>query len=160
VVAEFCVICAAPRSGTTLLAEALERAYDLASPSEVFHEAHANPTVELANVRHAVQRSNFFRFRTNCIRERPELLSPDYAARQELFDTYLDHLRKVFEKDRFLIDVKYNSWHHLDGFWRFPTDPPGLIRLLRERKITVVHLVRENLFALYCSLRMAELTDV
>jgi LPS sulfotransferase NodH len=159
-VAEFCIICAAPRSGTTFLGDAVWSAYDAAWPEEIFHEINAKPGVDFRNAEDWEQRGNFFTFRADAIRHRPELIYPDIRARRALFNLYLDNLRAVFPNDRFLIDIKYNSWHHLDGFWRSPTDPPGLIELVSEKNIPVVHLIRRNLFALYCSLRLAVMSDL
>jgi hypothetical protein len=132
------------------------RAYDTAWPQEIFHETHAPPGVDFRKAYDPPQRANFFDFRADAVRSRPELMYPDLDARRTLFDLYLEYLRSAFPQDRCLIDVKYTSWHHLDGFWRSPTDPPGLVELIREKGISVIHLVRQNLFALYCSQRLAE----
>lgn len=155
-VAEFCIICAAARSGTTFLGEAVARAYGVAWPQEIFHETHAPPGTDFRKAYDSSQRANFFSFRAEAIRERPELIYPDVHSRRVLWDLYLDYLRSTFAEERFLIDVKYTSWHHLDGFWRSPKDAPGLLELVREKGIAVVHLLRRNLFALYCSQRLAE----
>ena len=62
--------------------------------------------------------------------------------------------------ERFLIDVKYTSIHHQDLYWRLPDGRPGLVDIVRELRLPVVHLTRRNLFALYCSLAYAEATGV
>lgn len=157
---DFCVICAAPRSGTVLLEEAVSRAYQTAWPSEIFDEAFARPGVDYRHSPDAPLRGNFFNFRDEAVRSRPELLFPHLDARRQLFELYLDNLRTLFPNERFLLDIKYTSSHHLDGFWRSPADPPGLIELIRELNIPVVHLVRRNLFSLYVSLRIATISGI
>src|SRR5690349_14961359 len=152
---EFCIICAAPRSGTTFLGDAVTTAYEAAWPEEIFHEFHAGPGLDYRVAEDPQERANFFSFRAEAASQRPEFMYPDRASRERLFDAYLDNLRTLFPgSDRFLLDIKYNSWHHLDGFWRMPVDPPGLIDLLQAKDIPVVHLVR-NCFAQYCSFRIA-----
>lgn len=145
---DLCIICAAPRSGTTLLGEAVTTAYDAGYPGEIFLDKGIEDNDD-------PDEGNFFRFRAQAIAQQPELLSPKISARRELLDLYLDNIRTLYPNDKLLLDVKYTSWHHLDGFWRFPTESPGLIELVRERGIPVVHLIRRNLFALYCSLKVA-----
>src|SRR4051812_30713771 len=65
VMAEFCIICAAPRSGTTVLSDAVSAAYQVACPSEVFHELYT--TVDLGNPDWE-QAGNFFAFRNEALR--------------------------------------------------------------------------------------------
>ena len=154
--ADFCIICAAPRSGTTFLGDSVRRAYEAAWPGEIFYEVRLEPGIDPRNVEDRHARGNFFTLRARALHQRPELTYPDIDARRALFDLYLDSLRTGFPERRFLLDVKYTSWHHLDGYWRGPKDPPGLIELVREKNIPVVHLVRQNVFALYCSQRLAE----
>lgn len=156
---EFCIVCAAPRSGTTFLSDAVSAAYDTAWPSEIFHNV-SKPGPDFRIAEDWDQLGNYFHFRAEALLKRPDLIYPDHTNCRVLFDLYLDHLRELFGKPQLLIDVKYNSWHHFDSFWRFPWDSPYLMHLVRERQIPVVHLVRRNLFSLYCSLRMAEMSTV
>lgn len=152
---DFCILCAAPRSGTTLLGDAVKRGYQCAVPAEIFHEDCALPALDYRNSADAQQRGNFFNFRAELIRSRPELYYPHANARRQLFELYLNNLRTLFPNERFLLDIKYTSWHHLDGFRRDPAGPPGLMELIRDRNIPVVHLIRRNLFSLYVSTRIA-----
>jgi len=156
----FCIICAAPRSGTTFLADAVCTAYEATNANEIFNDAYIEPGFDFRNAEDPQDRANFFMFRADAILRRPELVYPDINTRRALFDLYLDHLRETFTTDRCLIDVKYNSWHHLDDYWRFQHESPGLIELVREKNIPIVHLVRENVFALYCSLQLARLSNI
>lgn len=158
--AKFCIICAAPRSGTTFLADAVCAAYEATNSREIFNDAFVEPGFDFRNAEDFQDRANFFMFRADAILRRPELVYQDIGARRALFDQYLDYLREISPTDRCLIDIKYSSWHHLDGYWRFQNDPPGLIELVREKNIPIVHLVRENLFALYCSLQLARLSNI
>jgi LPS sulfotransferase NodH len=157
-VSDTCIICAAPRSGTTLLGTAVSSAFDVGYPGEIFLEAEAD-SIALNDDR-AVGPENFFRFRSEAIARNPRLLSPERNLRSELFDLYLDYLHQVLSNQRLLLDIKYTSWHHFNGFWRLPTDPPGLFDLARERNIEIVHVVRRNVFAQYCSLAAAMQTGV
>src|SRR5262249_41122505 len=134
-VTEFCIVCAAPRSGTTFLGDAVWRAYDAAWPEEIFYDVYLNFGFYYSKSEDSHERANCFLFRADVVRQKPELTYPHIDARRELFDQYLDYLRGAFQSDRFLIDIKYNSWHYLDGSWRNPMSPPGLIELIREKNI-------------------------
>jgi LPS sulfotransferase NodH len=158
--AEFCIICAAARSGTTFLGDAVRTAYDAAWPEEIFHDGFARPGLDYRNAPEWQVRSSFFNFCAAAFARRPELSYPDANSRRALLDLYLENLRSVFPEDRYLIDIKYGSWSHFDGFRRRPGEPPYLLELAREKGIPIVHLVRENSFALYCSLRLAILSGI
>jgi hypothetical protein len=91
----------------------------MAWPSEIFYGSYNKQGKPPDNATAAELDTNFFGFRAWTLRTRPDLSYPDFEARRALFDSYLDYLREFFETDRLLIDIKYNSWHHLDGLWRF-----------------------------------------
>jgi hypothetical protein len=99
-----------------------ETPYQCAWPAEIFHEEFARPGRDYRTSTYPQERGNFFTFREEIVRSRPELLYPHLSARRRLFELYLDNLRALFPKDRFLLDIKFTSWHHLDGFWRDPSD--------------------------------------
>jgi hypothetical protein len=152
---EFCIVCAAPQSGSTFLEGVVQAAYEATGPGEIFLDWAAQPGRDYRGAPERQVRGNFFNFRAEAFASRPELSYPDVDSRRTLFDLYLENLRSVFRTDRCLLAVDYFSWHHLDGCWRQPHDPPGLLELAREKGIPIVHLVRENIFALYCSLQVA-----
>jgi hypothetical protein len=150
-----CIICAAPRSGTNALGSAVAGAFRAAFIGEIFHHINAKPGANFRNSEDEGLRSSFFNFRADALQKNPGLVYPSLEARRSLFDRYIEHLQQAFQNDCLLLDVKYSSWHHLDGFWRNPLEPPGLVELIQEKAIPIVHLVRTNLFELYCSLQFA-----
>ena len=89
------------------------------------------------------------------LRKRPELSYPSRENQEFLFRTYLDHLGELEQAERLLVDIKYTSLHHLNTYWNLPSVRPGLVSIIRELKLPVVHLksaepVRALLLACLC----------
>lgn len=74
--------------------------------------------------------------------ERAEL-DPD--RRVGTFSKFLDHLGDGLDEKYFVVDIKYNSLHHLQGYWWEPVNP--LVRFIRQNNYKMVHLIRRNVFA-------------
>ena len=154
------ILLAAPRTGTTVLGDAVSRSFQACWPHEIFNEAYADPEADYRSAPDLRVRANFFNFRHDMFHQRPELTYPSAANRRFLFRTYIEYLFEAERSERLLLDVKYTSLHHLDGYWMMPRFRPGLIALVQEFALPVVHLRRRNLFALYCSQTYAEMTGI
>lgn len=155
-----CILLAALRSGTTVLGDSVSRAFGAVLPKEIFVAGNALPDVDYRRDSNVQTRTNFFNFRRDLYRSRPELSYPTRQNQEYLFRAYLEHIERLEKASKFLIDIKYSSFHHLDSFYRFAGDPPGLIEIIRCLDLPVVHLRRNNLFARYCSLTHALNTDI
>jgi hypothetical protein len=60
-----------------------------------------------------------------------------------VFSAYLSYLRELTPKRLLLVDVKYNSTHHLNGPFR-ETAEPTIFQSWKTRGIAVLHLTRRN----------------
>src|SRR5690348_16478378 len=113
-----CILLAAPRTGTTVLGQAVTQAFSAAWPKEIFNDAYADPSLDYRRARDIKQRTNFFNYRQEAFRKNPALSYPSKENQTFLFRTYLVELAELERADRFLIDIKYTSLHHLDSYWR------------------------------------------
>lgn len=156
----FCILLAAPRSGTQLLGRAAEAAFGTRWLQEVFNDIYSDPSADLDTDYDVSKRASYFNFRYHELQRRPELAYPSIANQRTLFEAYLQSVARRFDETSFLMDIKYNSWHHLNDYWSYPAEPPGLVAFIRELRIPVVHLLRENLFAQYCSVELARETGI
>lgn len=43
-----------------------------------------------------------------------------------------------------LVDVKYNSLHHMDHLWRGPTAPPEMLKYFAAQEFPIIHQVRTD----------------
>ncbi len=155
-----CIILAAARSGTTVLGDSVAEAFGAVLPKEIFVARNAVPDADYRRDGDVRTRTNFFNFRRDMHRSRPDLSYPTRQNQEYLFRAYLEHIERLEKSSKFLIDIKYSSFHHLDSFYRLAGDLPGVIDIIRTLDLPVVHLRRRNLFARYCSLVHALETDV
>jgi hypothetical protein len=155
-----CILIAPPRSGTTVLGHAVTQAFAAAWPQEIFNGEFADPAIDYRRADDIHARTNFFNYRHEVLSRRPELSYPTKENQAFLFRGYLDYISGVEKAERLLIDVKYTSLHHLNSYWNLPQERPGLIAIVRDLGLPVIHLQRRNLFALYCSLAYAEASGV
>lgn len=139
-------ITAFQRSGTTALGEQLGRLPEFNYWGEVFHPegyegADASAKLRLRSA------GNWFRF----VEERlpPELRNgpQDEAARAKAWSLYRAFLAETGVSRRPVLDIKYNSWHHLQPVWAPIGERPFLIDLAAGSETPIVHLVRENVLA-------------
>jgi tetratricopeptide (TPR) repeat protein len=141
-----CIVLAAPRTGSTVLGHAVSEAWQADFLGEVFHD---NPQDDFFG-------ANFFRFRRGLLASDPSLSVPTWGNQRTIFRRYCQHVESISPSGAAILDVKYYSWHHLDQCFLLPHEPPTLIDFVRETSWPVIHLVRDNLFALYCSLKLSE----
>ena len=155
-----CILLAAPRSGTTVLGDAVARSFQVLRAGEVFHDECADPELDFRSSAKIGERLGFFNFRHDVFKTRPELSMPSPANQSLLFREYLAHLESSDRADRYLLDVKYTSWHHFDPYWRLFYERPHMLSEAIKLRLPLVHLKRSNLFALHCSQRLATETGV
>lgn len=141
-----CFLIARQRSGTSALGSVFNQHPRLRYFSEIFHNGHIGHDL------------NYFTFYLEKVRQ--DLLHSLPGANMEIFREYLEYL-KSRSKDRIaIVDVKYNSTHHLNEFWQNPAGTPGFIRFLYKNDIPVIHLKRENILKGLISSQMARLNNV
>jgi len=155
----FCFIVAAPRSGTNMLRDAVCRSFRITNVGEAFVDF-GDPQCDFRQASHILRRANFFNVRLDILRKHPELAIPSPANQSLILEAFLRHLEISEGAERYFVDVKYASWHHLDTYFRLPHQPPFLLTELKRRGFPLVHLKRRNIFAQYCSLKLAIQTRV
>jgi hypothetical protein len=153
------IILAGQRTGSTGLGRGLAQLLDFDWLGEIFHSDFADPTTDLDLVSNINKRANFFNFRYRSCINNPTLTYPSKENQKQLFQEYMDFVMDRFNKQGVIIDIKYTSLHHLNTYWRWPNSMPFLLELIRGMEIPVLHVVRENLFAQYCSYKLALKSD-
>ncbi len=148
-----CVVLAAPRTGSTVLGKAASAAWETDLHGEIFLD---RPEGDIPTGH--FYEGNFFQFRRGLLERDSSLSVPTHENQRSIFEAYCAYLRSISEHGASLLDIKYYSWHHLNSCFVLPHEPPTLVGFVREANWSVVHLVRENLFALYCSTRLGEKT--
>lgn len=133
------------RSGTTALRGLLKHSEFIDDIGELFHPV----TID--------DPSNFFRFLPEYRKSKPWSV-PTKEAMSEMFADYVDHLDSLSSKPFYVADVKYNSLHHLNADWQFPFGEPNLLELIKSNEHHIVHLVRDDAFAMFFSERFAAAT--
>ena len=127
-------VIAMQRSGTNLLRKALAGDQGLFDLNEIFDPYH----------------QQYWPFREKMIRNRPELSVPNSSNQLEIFESFLNHHLDQ-NRGQLIVDVKYNSTHHLNRVWHAPGSRPLLLDWLVEQQCPVIHLVRENILENYVS---------
>jgi hypothetical protein len=132
---EFTVLLARQRSGTNALLSILATHADIFCFDEVFRRD------DLIRPDPVQMRANYFAFLEEYARDDVTRMFPD--RHEQLLTDYLTHLRRLTAKRLIVVDVKYNSTHHISGMWR-PIGEPTLFTQLKERQVAVLHLTRRN----------------
>ena len=140
------VICAQQRSGTAVLRSNLRQSPLTRCYDEVF----------LANRERS--EFNFFNFKEGLLKEDLSLFFPSAENQQTIFRRFIDFLDDHCDTPFFVLDIKYNSWHHLDPVWHGVLDRPFLLTLLLEREVSIVHMIRQNVFQQRVSNEFAQAT--
>jgi hypothetical protein len=133
---EFTVLLARQRSGTNALRAVLESHAEICCLNEVFQFADRNSHDPL------IRASNYFTFLEDYCAGDVTRAFPD--RHDEVLAAFLTHLRGLTPKRLILLDVKYNSTHHLTGVFREMCNP-NFFKLLKEHQVGVLHLTRRNL---------------
>ncbi len=149
------IILAGQRTGSTGLGRGLAQLLDYQWLGEIFHSDFADPATDLDLESNINKRANFFNYRYHRCQGDPTLTFPSKKNQEQLFQGYMDFILDRFNNNGVIVDIKYTSLHHLDTYWLWPNSIPFLLKLIRQAEIPVVHVVRENLFAQYCSYQLA-----
>ena len=129
------VLLARQRSGTNALRSVLDTHPDICCFDEVFKfedRRSSDPRVRA---------SNYFTFLEAYCAGDVTRAFPD--RHDQLFDDYLTYLRGLTPKRHIVVDVKYNSTHHIGGVWR-SIGSPTLFELIKARGLGVIQLTRHN----------------
>lgn len=148
---ELVVLLARQRSGTNPLRSVLDTHPDVVCLPEVFTD-HPSPDYELEVA------TNYASFLTERAGNDPRslLVAADHRA---YFEDFLEYLRCFSDTRVLLIDVKYNSAHHVGQYWRFLSEEPFLFTLIKEHGIRVLNLTRRNYLRYWLSEVKAHLTQ-
>lgn len=122
------VLLSTQRSGTNLLRSVLDSHPQVyGALGEIFHSNHlADPL-------------RFFSFLLEEVKTDPALALP--GSRIMEFEKYLEFLDRKLPDQITILDVKYNSLHHLDEWWK---GKDGLFDVCKRLNIPVIHLIRNN----------------
>jgi hypothetical protein len=148
---DFIVLLARQRSGTNPLRSVLDTHPEIFSVPEVFNDR-PTPDWELE-------------VETNYVNFLAKRVSGDLHAvlaaedHRELFLDFLEYLRCFTDRRFIVVDVKYNSTHHVMKYWRFITEEPFLFTVMRNEKIRVLNLTRHNYLRYWLSEVKAHLTQ-
>jgi LPS sulfotransferase NodH len=136
-------VIAKQRSGTNLLRLTLASSRNFVDINEIFHEN--------------LDIGRFWKIRGDLIANNPDLAIPTNKNQSIIFDNFL---KKIINSSDLLpiIDIKYNSAHHLNGIWHENHNIPFLLKLLAKHEIPVIHIVRSNILARYISSLVAQKT--
>ena len=132
---EFTFMLARQRTGTNALRSVLQSNPDIFCFDEVFKLEDRHSSSEAKRV------SNYFTFLEQYCAGDITRAYPDQV--EPLFDAYLAYLRGLADKRLKVVDVKYNSTHHISGTWRAVAEPT-LFDLIKARELSVLQLCRRN----------------
>lgn len=132
----FTVLLARQRTGTNALRSVLETHPDICCFDEVFkiEDRTSDDPVKRA--------SNYFTFLERYCAGDVTRAFPDRHA--QILAAYLDYLGGLTAKRLRVVDVKYNSTHHLSDVWR-GIGEPTLFTSIKARGMGVLQLTRRNL---------------
>lgn len=141
----FALLLSTQRSGTNLLRRILN----------------SNPEIDMlfGEIMNPAQMDNplsFHSFFLEKVTGDPKRCLPGH--RLKLFQNYLKMLEQRRPGKIKILDIKYNSLHHLHGWWSGPRDM--VAEFWEENDIPVIHLIRQNIPKTLVSLRAAEQTGV
>ena len=133
----FVVLLARQRSGTNALRSVLDAHLDIFCMPEIFHP---RPSPEA----HLEVETNYFNFLERHTKGDIKSVMVSAEAQESVFVAYLAYLRSFSNERYVLLDIKYNSTHHLDPPWRQMTAEPGLFALIKKHGLKVLNLTRRN----------------
>ena len=109
----YALLIARQRSGTGALGSVLDKHPDLKYVGEVFHPQNVG------------QRDNFFTFKGEYLRDNSTAWLPD--EQYGVFEAFLAYLQEFYPGRTLVIDVKYRSFHQLNGGWLGLDECPTLL---------------------------------
>jgi hypothetical protein len=132
---EFTFLLARQRTGTNALRSVLQSNPNLFCFDEVFKIEDRHSPNDDKRI------SNYFTFLEHYCAGDVTRAFPDQV--EAVFDAYLVYLRGLTDKRLKVVDVKYNSTHHVTGTWRAVAEPT-LFDLVKARELSVLQLCRRN----------------
>jgi hypothetical protein len=132
---QFTILLARQRSGTNALSSVLGTNPEIFCFDEVFR------LDDLIRPDPLQIRGNYFTFLEEYAAGDVTRTFPDRHA--QVFADYLAHLAALARTRLIVMDVKYNSTHHISGVWR-PIAQPTLFDYIKSSRVAVLHLVRRN----------------
>jgi LPS sulfotransferase NodH len=154
----YAFIVSRPRSGSTALGRTLGLVEGVNYCGEVFHHARGPHDDENYDRYLVAPEYNYFTFRQRMFSSFPDLAYPSRKNQQALWTHFLTAVESRDPGKLHVLDVKYNSVHHLDPLYHSPFDSPLLLQLLKAQQIPIIHIVRHNLVAQAISLLIAQRT--
>jgi len=137
------IIVGSQRSGTTLLNKTLEKYGNIKTFGEIFHH--------MAGLDE--DKGRFFAFKKKLLLKNNDLFMPTPENQEKIWEKYVsEHVFKKANDKVPLLDIKYNSWHHLDPIWKYVDTKPYLLSLIENNiNYKLIHVVRKNIFLQACS---------
>lgn len=140
-------IVGAQRSGTTVIGRLVGAQPGVRYVGEIFHMIRGpHDDIDFKRFQH-VPEVNFFSYREALFARFPGLCYPSYQNQRAVWHSYVEFLFAFSPAQIWLIDIKYNSLHHLDSIWRDALDRPLIIDILGESGVPILHVTRRDLFA-------------
>lgn len=148
---DFVFLLARQRSGTNPLRSVLDTHPEIFSVPEVFNST-PSPDYKLE------VETNYVNFLAKRIRGdlHAALAVEDH---RKLFLDFLEYVRCFTDRRFIVVDVKYNSTHHVMKYWRFMTEQPFLFEVIRDEKVWLLNLTRRNYLRYWLSEVKAQLTQ-
>ena len=132
----FTILLARQRTGTNALRSVLDTHREICCFDEVFKLEDRTSDDPLKRA------SNYFKFLEHYCAGDITRAFPD--RHEQILVDYLAHLRGLSAKRLLVLDVKYNSTHHISDVWRSIGDPT-LFDLMKAQGMGVLQLTRRNL---------------
>jgi len=127
----FGILLARQRSGTGALGTVLDKHQELEYTGEVFHPSNIGT------------RKNYFTYKRSEIEADIKNFVPS-----KNIDQFLNFLEQIKSENKCpIVDIKYNSLHHLNGDWHAPVDRPLILNYCISNQLPIVHLTRKNYLA-------------
>ena len=135
------IVLGGQRSGTTLLNKQLEESGEIKSYGEIFHHKAGLD-----------RNGRYFAFKLREVKANESRFMPTAENQAYIWDKYIEN--EIYAKSDGkipLLDIKYNSWHHLDPVWHDYCSTPYLSVLINNNKYLIIHVYRLNIFEQACS---------
>lgn len=145
---DFIILLARQRSGTNAFRSILHFSHHIHTWGEVFNPDHYNTQ------RSSERDSSYFLFLKELIKRDCSRVQP--RCDEMNFLDFLDYLRIQTVKKYSLIDIKYNSSHHISNGWYGITNEPFLFGILKKYCMPVINIQRQNYLRYYMSEKKAE----
>lgn len=130
------ILLASERSGTHMLRSMLSKTKGISSPGEVCNVA--SDSIRTSD-------TSFLKYREQACSTNHDFFYATAAVQTRLLDEYFAHVRMQFPKKKLVIlDIKYAHVHNFNSFWWDIISRPFLIDYAVQRRIKLIHLVREK----------------